>query len=263
MQKVGNKKLQPKNSKWSLLSETLCGQRAYLRPCQTQACNNSLSDVVPLADLCATDSEMVVIVEDDADLRDELVEQVKLQGYPVIGLASSNELKNVARDYKTGCVLLDIRLPGQDGLSIQEWLNAIESPLPVIFISGVKDVTTIVSCFKGGAVDFLPKPFDEMVLRRAVDSAVGLSRKRHCAQASRNMVSELLDMLTASELVVAKLIARGYPTKSIAEVLGRSENTIKIHRHRVFSKLSMNSAASVSNIMDHAMKMDQAMKEDS
>ena len=103
------------------------------------------------------------------------------------------------------------------------------------------------------AVEFLPKPFDEMALRRAVNSAIGISRKRHCMQISQEMVRELLDTLTPSELVVAKMIARGYPTKLVADELGRSENTVKIHRHRVFGKLRVNSAASVSNVMSHVM----------
>ena len=232
---------------------TKCGQRAFMRPCQVHNCMDIPDDAVPLADLCAARNEMVFVVEDDDDLRDELIAHIKLLGYPVTGAKSSNDLKNVVRQFEAGCILLDIRLPGQDGLSLQEWLNSIKSPLPVIFISGVRDVATVVRCMKDGAVEFLPKPFDEMALRRAVNSAIGISRKRHCMQISQEMVRELLDTLTPSELVVAKMIARGYPTKLVADELGRSENTVKIHRHRVFGKLRVNSAASVSNVMSHVM----------
>ena len=243
----------PENSKWALDGVTRCGQRGYLRPCQIVADGSEPDERYPLTDLCASPKEGVLVVEDDDELRDELVEMVMLQGYPAIGLPSSVEFKKVVRDYETGCILLDIRLPGQDGLSIQDWLNSIQSPLPVIFVSGVKDVSTAVHAMKAGAVEFLPKPFDEMALRRAVNAAIGLSRQRHCMQASQNMVRGLINTLTPSERLVANMIAEGYPTKLIASKLERSENTIKIHRHRVFSKLRVNSVASVGNIINHAM----------
>ncbi|MDR3413191.1 MAG: response regulator [Formivibrio sp.] len=242
----------PENSRWALIGITKCGQRGYLRPCQVVEQRAAESDdTFPLAKICTSPKEMVVVVEDDDDLRDELIEMIREHRYPVVGLRSFVEFKNVAQDYQTGCIILDIRLPGQDGLSIQEWLNSIEFPLPIIFISGVRDVSTVVHAMKAGAVEFLPKPFDEMALRRAINAAIGLSHQRHCRQASQKMVKDLIDTLTPSELVVANMIAQGYPTKVIAGELGRSENTIKIHRHRVFSKLQVNSAASVGNIIHH------------
>ena len=238
--------------KWALRDTTKCGLRGYMRPCQMQDCEDLPRDAVPLADLCATANQMAFVVEDDKPLREELVEIVMSQGHPVIGVQSAAELQSMARLYETGCVILDIRLPGQDGLSVQEWMNTVNSPFPIIFLSGVKDVSTIVNCMKAGAVEFLPKPFDEMVLRRAVNNAIGVSRQRHCMRVSQDMIRKLVSTLTPTELVVAKLIARGYPTKSIASELGRSENTVKIHRHRIFAKFSVNSAASVGNIMTHA-----------
>jgi len=240
------------STKWALRDTTKCGLRAYMRPCQTLGCEGISYDSAPLADQCATPNQMVFIVEDDTVLREELVEIVASQGHAVMGMQSAMELQSMAQTYETGCVILDIRLPGQDGLSIQEWMNGVKSPFPIIFLSGVRDVATIVSCMKAGAVEFLPKPFEEMALRRAVNTAIGVSRQRHCLQVSQDLIRRLVAKLTPTELVVAKLIARGYPTKSIANELGRSENTVKIHRHRIFSKLSVSSAASVGNIIAHA-----------
>lgn len=251
-------RLYPDSTKWTLADLTKCDQQGYLRPCQLNGGEDFPGGSVPLVDMCATRSEMVFVLDDDQDLREELVELIRAQGYRVTGLGSSSELKGLAQHVESGCVLLDIRLPGQDGLSVQEWLNSIDSPLPVIFISGVKDVPTVVECMKAGAIEFLSKPFGEMALRRAVNTAIGMSRKRHCMRESQRMVNELINLLTPTELVVAKMIARGYPTKMIANELGRSENTVKIHRHRIFGKLKVSSAASVGNIMRHVATMSVA-----
>ena len=242
----------PDHARWALQSRTLCNQEGYLRPCQTRDTRALPPGLVPLAELCVPEREMVIVIDDDHDLLSEMVEMVERQGYNVIGLSSARELQDVVQKFESGCILLDIRMPGQDGLSVQEWLNSIACTLPVIFISGISDIPTVVQCMKAGAMEFLPKPFAEIALRRAVDSAIGLSRQRNCRRASQQMVGELVSTLTATETVVARMIACGYPTKLIATELGRSENTIKIHRHRIFSKLKVGSAASVGNLINHA-----------
>lgn len=245
----------PDNFKWALENRTLCNIEGYLRPCQLRSCNLPPASTVPLADICIAKSEVVIVVEDDGDFRSEIIEMVKSQGYPVIGIASVKELQSIAEKYDAGCILLDIRLPGLDGLSAQDWLNSINSSMSVVFMSGVRDIATIVQCMKAGAVEFLSKPFGEISLRRAVDMAIGVSRQRYCTKQSRNLVRQLISRLTPTEMVVANLMARGYLTKAIATELGRSENTIKIHRHRIFNKLRINSAASVGNIIRHAQLM--------
>ena len=86
----------PDNPRWALMGVTKCGQRAFMRPCQVHNCMDIPDDAVPLADLCAARNEMVFVVEDDDDLRDELIAHIKLLGYPVTGAKSSNDLKNVS-----------------------------------------------------------------------------------------------------------------------------------------------------------------------
>lgn len=242
----------PANAKWALNSRTLCNQQCYLRPCQTNATDAMVAATVPMADICATPNETVLVVEDDGDWRAELIEMITQQGYRAIGFPSAKDMLGIVQTIETGCVLLDVRLPGQDGLSVQEWLNSTHCTLPVVFISGVKDISTIVQCMKAGAVEFLAKPIAEITLRRSVDLAVGLSRKRHCMKESKAMARVFLARLTPTEIEVARLIARGYPTKMIAAEFGRSENTIKIHRHRIFSKLRVNSAASIGSLIAHS-----------
>lgn len=229
---------------------TGCGQHGYMRPCQISGnCDRQSTTVTyPMADICKTDVEMVLVVEDDDDLRDTLVELVASLGFNATGCASGEELQRQVGQYRSGCVLLDVKLPGSDGIALQEWLNQANVLLPVVFLSGIQDVGTAVHCMKSGAVEFLQKPFSEMSLRRAISSAVGLSRQRHCQEQTETLVRSLVSLLTPTELVVAKMISRGYPTKLIAAELGRSENTVKIHRHRVFNKIMVNSAASLANI---------------
>lgn len=242
----------PASSKWSLGEATRCGQQGYLRPCQRQDCSAGLDGTYPLASICQSDSELVFVVEDDEALRENLVELVDALGYPAQGCGNASELFTSLHKYKTGCILLDIRLPGQDGVAVQKWMNQSGVVLPIVFISGVQDVATVVHCMKAGAFEFLQKPFGEMALRNAINSAVGQSRKDFCRLQSEAMVQEMVALLTPTELYVAKMISRGYPTKLIAAEMGRSENTVKIHRHRIFNKLMVNSAASVANIIRHA-----------
>lgn len=206
----------------------------------------------PLASVCQTDREMVFVVEDDDALREGIVETVQNLGFPVNSCSNASKLLALLPQYKTGCILLDIRLPGQDGVAVQEWINRSNATLPIVFISGTQDVVTAVHCMKAGAFDFLQKPFGEMALRSAVNAAVGSSRRSYCRRQSEELAKSMIASLTPTELHVSRMISKGYPTKMIAAEMGRSENTIKIHRHRIFTKLKVNSAASVANITRHA-----------
>lgn len=241
----------PEGIRWSLLGATACGQQGYMRPCQRPGREPRPDAAYPLAKLCETSREAVFVVDDDEMFRTDLMELVESLGYKAIGCATADELQTLAPNYQSGCVLLDIRLPGQDGLAVQEWLNKMGIGLPVIFISGVQEVATVVHCMKAGAFEFLQKPIGEMALLRAINAAIGLSRKRHCQHASARMVKAMVDSLTPTETFVATMISRGYPTKLIAAEMDRSENTVKIHRHRIFNKLKVNSAASVANLIRH------------
>lgn len=238
-------------NRWSHVAETGCGRHFFSRPCQREDCSAVPPSAYPHAAVCRAPREVVLVVDDDEGFRSNLIEMIEAIGLEAVGFESSAQLVAALPNYDAGCVLLDIRLPGEDGLAIQEWMNKTETTLPVIFISGVKDVSTVVHCMKAGALDFLQKPFAEMELRKAVVSAVGKSRVRYCELQSRALAQRLVEALTPAEEEVANLISRGYATKMIAAELGRSPNTIKIHRHRMFAKLKVHSSASVANIIRH------------
>lgn len=234
--------------RWSFNNRAPCDQEVFLRPCQTGSTTPEIVAPYPHAAPCRTSAEMVLVVDDDADMRQELIDQMQLLGYPATGCSSGAELKAVAGRYTSGCILLDIGLPDDDGLTLHKWLRANGVALPVVHISGRHDLDEAIEGLKDGATDFLKKPFSNTALHQAVTSAVGQSRKRYCRHESKRMVTALFDRLSPTERRVAEMIARGYSTKLIADELGRSENTIKIHRQRVFVKLRVNSAASIANL---------------
>jgi FixJ family two-component response regulator len=253
-EEVDQVEIPPDGVGWSLAHHSACGQTAFMRPCQLTPGTDKPDLAYPLAPLCATTNEMVFAVDDDPVFRAEIVETLAYFGYPAMACASAAELQSEVSRYQSGCILLDLKLPGEDGLSIQRWLHRAGITLPVVYISATQDIGTIIHCMKSGIVDFLQKPFTEMALRRAVEEAIGLSRKRHCFQQSQHMVKRLLATLTPTELLVARMIARGYVTKQIAAEMQRSENTVKIHRQRIFQKLMINSTASVANLLHHAQE---------
>lgn len=238
----------PCNMKWSLDHSGRCGIPAFLRPCQTLAEVPANPDDFPLHRVCQAPREQVFVVDDDPTFVEVMLETLEMYGYQATGCHSSQEFK-VASENATGCVLLDINLPGQDGIAIHKWIVVNELPLSVVYLSGTGDVGTVAHCMKAGAIEFLAKPFQPIALRNALRHGIGTARKMHCRLRSRSLVRELVQTLTPTELDVARMIARGLPTKSIATEMARSENTAKIHRHRIFSKLMVNSTASVANIM--------------
>ncbi len=242
----------PNSTRWSLGDEAPCGQRVYMRPCQSEESSTFGEGSHPLASVCRSDHEMVFVVEDDAAQRESIAETVQNLGFPVTAFANADKILAVLPQYTTGCILLDIRLPGQDGVAVQERINRSSAALPIIFVSGTQDVVTVVHCMKAGAFDFLQKPIGAIALRSVINAAVGTSRRNHCRRQSEELAQSMIASLTPTELRVSRMISKGYPTKMIAAEMGRSENTVKIHRHRIFTKLKVNSAASVANITRHA-----------
>ena len=235
-------------NKWSFNNRAPCGQEVFMRPCQTDPLPLDSIALYPHAAPCRTTSEMVLVVDDDDAIRQELIDQVLLLGYPATGCSDGAELKAIAAQFASGCILLDIGLPDDDGLELQKALLQMGVTLPVVFVSGQLGVDNVIDGWNSGATAFLRKPYSLSDLHQAVTAAVGQSRKRYCRQESIRMVTALFDRLSPTERRVADMIASGYPTKLIAAELERSENTIKIHRQRIFMKLRVNSAASVANL---------------
>lgn len=196
----------------------------------------------------------VFVVDDDAAVRKGLERLLKSAGFRSEGCASAEEfLDRWERNPAPGCVLLDIQMPGLDGLQLQQKLQACAVSIPIIFITGHGDIPSSVSAMKAGAVDFFPKPIRDEDLLRAVHEAIQRDRKERSERAERDAVAKRFHTLTPREREVMALVVRGMLNKQIAFALGASEKTVKIHRGRVMEKMKV---SSVADLVRTAEKME-------
>jgi len=183
------------------------------------------------------DLPTVHVVDDDAGLRDSLRLLLEASGLSVATYETATEFFSAATDLAGGCLLTDIRMPGLDGLELQEQLAARPVRLPVIVMTGHGDVPLAVRAMKAGAVDFLEKPFTDVQLLTAVGRALEQSREARELGRLTAEVSRMIAQLTPREREVLAMLIGGSSTKEIASRLGTSPRTIEVHRGRVFEKL--------------------------
>jgi FixJ family two-component response regulator len=190
-----------------------------------------------------TRTPVVYVVEDDRSIRDATARLLRAAGYTVRACSTANEMLEALPARPAGCVLLDLRLPGLDGLEAQRALDQLEEPLPVVFLSGKSGVAESVQAMKAGAVDFLTKTVDGDRLLEAV--ATALTRDAE-ARARRRRVRELQmrhARLSPREREVFGHLISGQLNKQVGFDLGITEQTTKIHRHRVLEKMEAHSIA--------------------
>jgi len=190
----------------------------------------------------------VFIVDDDADVRKSVARMLKVAGYTVEAFASAEHFLAAHRHEGPGCLILDVQMPGIDGLTLQEQMAHGESALPIIFITGHGDVPMCAQAMKAGAVDFLPKPFDAKVLLKAVADAVSKDTHDVARQDERRMLQARLDTLTAREREVFQHLLTGKLNKQVAAGIGITEKTVKYHRGNVFQKFGVTSVAQLVHI---------------
>jgi FixJ family two-component response regulator len=189
-------------------------------------------------------SPTVFVVDDDASVRRALVRLLRSAGYQAEPMASADAfLSRWQSNPVPGCVLLDIMMPGTDGLQLQQLLQSTRHRVPIIFITGHGDIPSSVSAMKAGAVDFLPKPFKDDDLLRSVREALQRDARERRERAVQETLIARFETLTPREREVMSLVVRGMPNKQIAHELGASEKTIKIHRGRVTEKMKVQSVA--------------------
>jgi len=189
--------------------------------------------------MSGTKTRLVHVVDDDDAVRRSVSFALKTSGMQVRAYDSGSALLKAAPDLEPGCILLDIRMPGMDGLEVQEALKAKGVTLPVIIMTGHGDVSLAVRAMKSGAIDFIEKPFEKAVLLAAI--AQGASRLDHSAATATeaNEAAVKLRLLTPRERQVLHGLAKGLPNKSIAYDLGISPRTVEIHRANLMSKLGV------------------------
>jgi len=189
------------------------------------------------------DSLTVFIIDDDPAVRDSLALMLGLAGFRT-ALFADAEAFLAAHEYDwAGCVVADLRLPGMSGVELQTAMRARGSTLPFVIITGHGDVPAARTAFQAQAVDFLEKPFDDMQLRAAIDTAFGLERRRAQRVRARQDDTERLARLTAREREVMEHAAKGLHAKEIAAVMGISPRTVEVHKTRLMAKLGVRNVA--------------------
>lgn len=189
------------------------------------------------------DHQLVHIVDDDEALRDSLAWLLKSTGLSVSAYASAEEFLAAWTPAMTGCIVLDVRMPGMSGLELHERLLERHSTLPIIFITGHGDVPMAVSALKRGAVDFIEKPFDDQELLKLVEQSLAQERNQRAQRRQGAEAQRRIEQLTPREREVLDLIVAGRLNKQIADDLGISIKTVEVHRARVMEKMSANSLA--------------------
>jgi FixJ family two-component response regulator len=185
----------------------------------------------------------VCVVDDDASVRKALTRLILAAGLDVKTFASAREFLDQGPPQGQGCLVLDVRLPDLSGLDLQAALAAQGITLPIVFITGHGDIPTSVQAMKGGAVDFLTKPFRNKDLLVVVEEAIRRGECLKASQAEKVEVQRRLQTLTPREREVLDLMVKGLLNKQIAAELGAAVKTIKVHRGRVMQKMQVRSVA--------------------
>lgn len=187
--------------------------------------------------------ECVSVVDDDALVLRSLSRLFTAAGFEVQAFNSPQEFLQQRPSAPTGCVVMDLSMPGLSGLELQQALAAAADSRPVIFISGHGSVPSSVEAMKAGAVDFLTKPIDEQKLLGAVRIALQKDRSAREKDVERSAVTGRIASLTLRERQVLDRVVAGMLNKQIAAELGTAEKTIKVHRARMMRKMGVDSLA--------------------
>ena len=187
---------------------------------------------------------LIHVVDDDASFRTAIERRLKKAGYEVATYQSAQELlDHLPAETESGCILLDVRIPGLSGPELQSRLAELGSTLPIVFLTGYADVPTTVQAIKAGAEDFLTKPIASELLLRAIERAIAHHHTARDAKSVLDSIRAHIANLTPRERQVFELVVRGKTNKEIAYSLGATERTIRAHRHRVMEKMQVRSLA--------------------
>jgi FixJ family two-component response regulator len=195
-------------------------------------------------------SPIVFLIEDDPSVRRAIMRLLGSVGLEVEPFASAREFLRQERTDVVSCLVLDVRLPGMSGLELQRALATAQIPIPIIFITSHGDIRMTVQAMKGGAVEFLPKPFRDQELLDAIHIALDRDLVRRRQEEQDRMLRKRLESLTAREQEVLPWIVSGLLTKQIASEIGTSETTVKVHRGQVIRKMGAKSLPDLVRMAD-------------
>ena len=196
----------------------------------------------------ASAKHIVFVVDDDVWVRESLETLIQDEGWQAETFASAQDFLDRPRALVPSCLLLDISLPGLNGLELQKRIAVERTEIPIIFITGHGDVPKTVQAMKAGAVEFLTKPFNDEVLLAAIRQALERSRLSLAQEAEMQDLRERYALLTPRERDVMALVVSGLLNKQVAGELGITESTVKAHRGQVMQKMRANSVADLVKI---------------
>jgi len=195
-----------------------------------------------------TAEQVAYIVDDDEAVRDSMSMLLETSNLPSQCFSSATDFFDFYDGSQTGCLILDIRMPGMSGLELQEKLNASDSLLPIIFITGHGDIPMAVEAMRRGALDFMRKPFQEDDLINRIQQAFDYEADNRNDRDIKEIMLEKLVLLTSREAQIFSLVAEGHANKSIAFNLDISERTVEAHRAQVMKKLDVKTLAQLVRI---------------
>lgn len=195
-----------------------------------------------------TEKRLVHVIDDEDSIRRSASFMLKTSGFAVETWPNGIAFLKQARHAAHGCILLDVRMPEMDGLDVQQALTERGITMPVIILTGHGDVSLAVRAMKGGAVDFLEKPFEKAVLLTAIEAAFARVASSADKVVRASEAQTLLGVLTPRERDVLEGLAQGLPNKTIAYDLGISPRTVEVHRANVMTKLDVRSLSDALRI---------------
>src|SRR5438094_9435838 len=200
--------------------------------------------------LAMTEQPTIIIVDDDPGIREALGSLIRSVGVQAKALASVPEFLNEGRPEGPTCLVLDVRLPGRSGLDFRRELAAANIHLPIIFITGHGDIPMSVQAMKGGAIEFLTKPFRDQELLDAIKLGLSRDRARRENEKALTALRERFESLSPREREIMIQVAHGRLSKQIAGEIGIAEATVKLHRTRLMHKMKARSLPELSRMAD-------------
>lgn len=190
----------------------------------------------------------VFVVDDDSEVRETLKWLVESVGLKIETFASAQDFLNAYDPNRPGCLVTDVRMPGMSGIELQAKLMAEEVTLPIIIVSGYADVPTAVRSMKGGAIDFVEKPFNEQMMLERIQLSILEDARLRQKRAQGERARARLNSLTPRERQVMDLVIMGKSNKQIARELDISPKTVEVHRSNVMAKMKAQSLAELVTI---------------